>query len=136
MGRLSKVASIILIMLGGIALVAWGGAGYAVSLYDEGIEDNCDSTVGTIAQITEWDDGQCDDARETKEALENARPIILAIGSLLVGLGLILSCFVGGHIHHSSDHHSIFCIIAAHHHSHDSKMFICKNSVKNFTAKC
>ena len=65
MGRLSKVASIILIMLGGIALVAWGGAGYAVSLYDEGIEDNCDSTVGTIAQITEWDDGQCDDARET-----------------------------------------------------------------------
>ena len=52
MGRLSKVASIILIMLGGIALVAWGGAGYAVSLYDEGIEDNCDSTVGTIAQIT------------------------------------------------------------------------------------
>ena len=48
------------------------------------------STVGTIAQITEWDDGQCDDARETKEALENARPIILAIGSLLVGLGLIV----------------------------------------------
>ena len=48
------------------------------------------ATVGTIAQITEWDDGQCDDARETKEALENARPIILAIGSLLVGLGLVV----------------------------------------------
>ena len=90
MGRLSKVASIILIMLGGITLVTWGGAGYAISLYDEGIEDNCDSTVGTIAQITEWDDGQCDDARETKQALENARPIILAIGSLLVGLGLVV----------------------------------------------
>ena len=46
-------------------------------------------TLWVPSRITEWDDGH-DDARETKEALENARPIILAIGSLLVGLGLIV----------------------------------------------
>ena len=51
MGKISRVSSIILIMLGGIALISWAGTGYAVGMYEDGIEENCDSTVGTIAQI-------------------------------------------------------------------------------------
>lgn len=90
MGKISRVSSIILIMLGGIALISWAGTGYAVDMYEDGIEENCDSTVGTIAQITEWDDGRCQDARDTKEALESARPIMLAIGGMLAGLGMIV----------------------------------------------
>ena len=46
MGKLSKVFSVILILVGGILLLAWAGSGYAIGLYEEGIEENCDTTVG------------------------------------------------------------------------------------------
>ena len=91
MGKLSKVFSVILILVGGILLIAWAGSGYAIGLYEEGIEENCDTTVGTIAQITNWDEGRCDDARENMEKLEDYRPFILASGlaAALVGLAVL-----------------------------------------------
>ena len=91
MGKLSKVFSVILILVGGILLIAWAGSGYAIGLYEEGIEENCDTTVGTIAQITNWDEGRCDDARENMEKLEVYRPFILASGlaASLVGLAVL-----------------------------------------------
>ena len=90
MGKISKVFSLLMILLGGILVLAWAGTGYAIGLYGEGIEENCDSSVGTLAQITDWDDGRCDDAREDKEALERYRPLAGVAGSLFVGLGLIV----------------------------------------------
>ena len=91
MGKLSKVFSVILILVGGILLIAWAGSGYAIGLYEEGIEENCDTTVGTIAQITNWDEGRWDDARENMEKLEDYRPFILASGlaASLVGLAVL-----------------------------------------------
>ena len=91
MCKLSKVFSVILILVGGILLIAWAGSGYAIGLYEEGIEENCDTTVGTIAQITNWDEGRCDDARENMEKLEDYRPFILASGlaASLVGLAVL-----------------------------------------------
>lgn len=90
MGKLSKVFSVILILMGGILLLAWAGSGYAIGLYEEGIEENCDTTVGTIAQITDWDEGRCDDARANMEKLEDYRPFILASGATVSVLGLMV----------------------------------------------
>ena len=90
MGKLSKVFSVILILVGGILLLAWAGSGYAIGLYEEGIEENCDTTVGTIAQITDWDEGRCDDARENMRKLGNYRPFILASGATVSVLGLMV----------------------------------------------
>ena len=90
MGKLSKVFSVILILVGGILLLAWAGSGYAIGLYEEGIEENCDTTVGTIAQITDWDEGRCDDARDNMEKLEGYRPFILASGATVSVLGLMV----------------------------------------------
>lgn len=90
MGKLSKVFSVILILVGGILLLAWAGSGYAIGLYEEGIEENCDTTVGTIAQITDWDEGRCDDARDNMEKLESYRPFILASGATFSTVGLIV----------------------------------------------
>ncbi|MBH33168.1 MAG: hypothetical protein CMB75_02060 [Euryarchaeota archaeon] len=90
MGKLSKVFSVILILVGGILILAWAGSGYAIDLYEEGIEENCDTTVGTIAQITDWDEGRCDEARENMDKLENYRPFILAFGTTFSVIGLIV----------------------------------------------
>ena len=90
MGKLSKVFSVLLILVGGILLLAWAGSGYAIGLYEEGIEENCDTTVGTIAQITDWDEGRCDDARDNMEKLDYYRPFILASGATVSVLGLIV----------------------------------------------
>ena len=73
MGKLSKVFSVILILVGGILILAWAGSGYAIDLYEEGIEENCDTTVGTIAQITDWDEGRCDEARENTVSYTHLR---------------------------------------------------------------
>ena len=42
-----------------------------VDYIDNQLEENCDSTSGQIGQITGWDEGQCQDGRDSRDLLSS-----------------------------------------------------------------
>ena len=38
-----------------------------IDYIDNQLEENCDSTSGQIGQITGWDEGQCQDGRDSRD---------------------------------------------------------------------
>ena len=71
MGKWGKISGTLSLILGVLFLISWFGAVMGVDYIDNQLEENCDSTSGQIGQITGWDEGQCQDGRDTRDLLSS-----------------------------------------------------------------
>ena len=54
------------------------------------LEENCDSTSGQIGQITGWDEGQCQDGRDSRDLLSSLQYSLLLGGVALSSTGVFM----------------------------------------------
>ena len=76
------------IVLGVIGLISFLITTLVADYIDERIQDECDSDIGTIGQITGLDEGECQNARNLSDSVSN-----LQIPSILTGVSFIV---IGG----------------------------------------
>ena len=76
------------IVLGVIGLISFLITILLVGYIDERIQDECDSDIGTIGQITGLDEGECQNARDLTDSVSS-----LQVPSLLTGVSFIV---IGG----------------------------------------
>jgi len=88
MGKAGKISGTISLILGVLFLIGWFGAGIGVDYIDNQLEENCDSTSGQIGQITGWDEGQCQDGRDTRNLLSSLQYSLLLGGAALCAAGV------------------------------------------------
>jgi len=88
MGKAGKISGALSLILGVLFLIGWFGAGMAVDHIDNQLEENCDSTSGQIGQITGWDEGQCQDGRDTRNLLSSLQYSLLLGGAALCATGV------------------------------------------------
>lgn len=87
MGKAGTFGGTLTLVIGAAVLLGWIGAGMAIDYIDGELEENCDSTTGQIGQITGWDEGQCQDGRDSRDSLAALQTPLLLIGVGLVGGG-------------------------------------------------
>ena len=75
-------------VLGVIGLISFLITILLAGYIDERIQDDCDSDIGTIGQITGLDEGECQNARELTDSVSS-----LQVPSLLTGVSFIV---IGG----------------------------------------
>ena len=83
MGKAGKISGTLSLIVGVLFLIGWFGAGMGIDYIDNQLEENCDSTSGQIGQITGWDDGQCQDGRDTRDLLSSIQYSLLLGGAAL-----------------------------------------------------
>ena len=88
MGKAGKISGTLSLFLGVLFLIGWFGAGIGVDYIDNQLEENCDSTSGQIGQITGWDEGQCQDGRDTRDLLSSLQYSLLLGGAVLCIVGV------------------------------------------------
>lgn len=88
MGKAGKVSGTVSLILGVLFLMGWFGAGLGVDYIDNQLEENCDSTSGQIGQITGWDEGQCQDGRDSRDLLSSLQYSLLLGGAALCIAGV------------------------------------------------
>ena len=76
------------IVLGVIGLISFLITILLAGYIDERIQDECDSDIGTIGQITGLDEGECQDGRDLTDSVSS-----LQVPSLLTGVSFIV---IGG----------------------------------------
>ena len=86
MGKVGTFGGTLFVILGVLFLIGWFGAGMGIDYIDNQLEENCDSTSGQIGQITGWDEGQCQDGRDSRDLLSS-----LQYSSLLGGAALCIT---------------------------------------------
>ncbi|MCH2436680.1 MAG: hypothetical protein MK170_03045 [Candidatus Thalassarchaeum sp.] len=90
MAKLGTFGGTLSLIIGFLAILGWIGAGMMVDYIDSELEENCDSTTGQIGQITGWDDGECENGRDTRAQVASFQTPLLALGIILVGAGGLL----------------------------------------------
>lgn len=75
-------------VLGVIGLISFLITILLAGYIDERIQDDCDSDIGTIGQITGLDEGECQNARDLTDSVSS-----LQVPSLLAGVSFIV---IGG----------------------------------------
>ena len=88
MGKVGKISGTLSLILGVLFLIGWLGAVMGVDYIDNQLEENCDSTSGQIGQITGWDEGQCQDGRDTRDLLSSLQYSLLLGGAALCITGV------------------------------------------------
>ena len=88
MGKAGKISGTVSLILGVLFLIGWFGAGIGVDYIDNQLEENCDSTSGQIGQITDLDEGQCQDGRDTRDLLSSLQYSLLLGGAALCIVGV------------------------------------------------
>ena len=88
MGKAGKISGAISLILGVLFVIGWFGAVLGVDYIDNQLEENCDSTSGQIGQITGWDEGQCQDGRDTRDLLSSLQYSLLLGGAALCITGV------------------------------------------------
>ena len=88
MGKAGKISGAVSLILGFLFLIGWFGAGIGVDYIDNQLEENCNSTSGQIGQITGWDEGQCQDGRDTRDLLSSLQYSLLLGGAALCIVGV------------------------------------------------
>ena len=83
MGKAGKISGAISLILGVLFVIGWFGAVLGVDYIDNQLEENCDSTSGQIGQITGWDEGQCQDGRDSRDLLSSIQYSLLLGGAAL-----------------------------------------------------
>jgi len=85
MGKAGKISGALSLILGVLFLIGWFGAGMGVDYIDNQLEEKCDSTSGQIGQITGWDEGQCQDGRDSRDLLSSLQyPLLLGGAALCI----------------------------------------------------
>ena len=90
MGKLGTFGGTLSVILGVLFLVGWFGAGMGIDYIDNQLEENCDSTSGQIGQITGWDEGQCQDGRDSRDLLSSIQYSLLLGGVALSSTGVFV----------------------------------------------
>ena len=88
MGKAGKISGTVSLIFGFLFLIGWFGAGIGVDYIDNQLEENCNSTSGQIGQITGWDEGQCQDGRDTRDLLSSLQYSLLLGGAALCTVGI------------------------------------------------
>ena len=88
MGKAGKISGTVSLILGVLFLIGWFGAGMGIDYIDNQLEENCDSTSGQIGQLTGWDEGQCQDGRDTRDLLSSLQYSLLLGGAALCIAGV------------------------------------------------
>ena len=88
MGKAGKISGTLSLIVGVLFLLGWFGAGMGIDYIDNKLEENCDSTSGQIGQITGWDEGQCQDGRDTRDLLSSIQYSLLLGGAALCIAGV------------------------------------------------
>ena len=57
------------LVLGVLCFVGFVGAGMVIDYIDQRIEEDCESTTGTIGQAIGADEGQCDEGSATRDLI-------------------------------------------------------------------
>ena len=90
MGKSGTFGGTLSLIVGVLCIIGWISAGMAVDYIEGELEENCDSTTGQIGQVTGWDDGHCQDGRDTKDMISSLQTPLLLLGNACVGGGGIL----------------------------------------------
>ena len=90
MGKAGTFGGTLSLVIGVLLIIGWIGAGMVVDYIDNELEENCNSTAGQIGQITGWDEGQCQDGRDTKDQVSSLQMPLLGFGAILVVFGGVL----------------------------------------------
>ncbi len=90
MGKAGTFGGTLSLVIGALLIIGWIGAGMVVDYIDNELEENCNSTAGQIGQITGWDEGQCQDGRDTKDLVSSLQMPLLGFGAILVVFGGVL----------------------------------------------
>ena len=90
MGKAGTFGGTLSLVIGALLIIGWIGVGMIVDYIDNELEENCDSTAGQIGQITGWDEGQCQDGRDTKDLVSSLQMPLLGVGAILVVFGGVL----------------------------------------------
>jgi len=90
MGKVGTFGGTIFVILGVLFLIGWFGAGMGIDYIDNQLEENCDSTSGQIGQITGWDEGQCQDGRDSRDLLSSLQYSLLLGGVALSSTGVFM----------------------------------------------
>ena len=88
MGIWGKISGTLSLIVGVLFLIGWFGAGMGIDYIDNQLEENCDSTSGQIGQITGWDEGRCQDGRDTRDFLSSIQYSLLLGGAALCIAGV------------------------------------------------
>ena len=83
MGKAGKISGTLSLIVGVLFLIGWFGAGMGIDYIDNQLEEKCDSTSGQIGQITGWDEGQCQDGRDSRDLLSSIQYSLLLGGAAL-----------------------------------------------------
>lgn len=87
MGKAGTFGGTLTLVIGAAFLLGWAGSGMVVNYIDGELEENCDTPTGQIGQITGWDEGQCQEGRDSRDTLAALQLPLLLIGVALVGGG-------------------------------------------------
>ena len=88
MGKAGKISGTLSLIVGVLFLIGWFGAGMGIDYIDNRLEEKCDSTSGQIGQITGWDEGQCQDGRDSRDLLSSIQYSLLLGGAALCITGV------------------------------------------------
>tara|TARA_B100001778_G_scaffold66504_1_gene52316 strand:- start:1570 stop:1845 length:276 start_codon:yes stop_codon:yes gene_type:complete len=78
------------IVLGVIGLISFLITILLAGYIDERIQDECDSDIGTIGQITGLDEGECQNARDLTDSVSSLQVPSLLTGVLFIVIGGVL----------------------------------------------
>ena len=84
MGKAGKISGTLSLIVGVLFLIGWFGAGMGIDYIDNQLEEKCDSTSGQIGQITGWDEGQCQDGRDSRNLLSSIQYSLLLGGAACI----------------------------------------------------
>ena len=90
MGKAGRIAGTLSLIVGVLFLIGWFGAGMGIDYIDNQLEENCDSTSGQIGQLTGWDEGQCQDGRDSRDLLSSLQYSLLLGGVALSSTGVFI----------------------------------------------
>ena len=78
------------IVLGVIGLISFLITILLVGYIDERIQNECDTDIGTIGQITGLDEGECQNGRNLSDSVSSLRLPSLLAGIVFLAIGGIL----------------------------------------------
>ena len=81
---------VISIVLGVIGFLSFFIASSLVGYIDERVENECNSEIGTIGQLTGLDEGECQNARDTSDILSGLTMPLIFVGTFFLVTGIII----------------------------------------------
>ena len=77
-------------ILGAIGLISFLVTVLLVGYIDERIQNECDSDIGTIGQLTGLDEGECENGRKLSDSVSNIQLPSLLLGTFFLVGGIFI----------------------------------------------